>query len=64
MLEKIFNRIRESGERYFSILANETTGVSRIEKLCVLLRYVYQENNVQEDFVGFFEGEDVQCLEE
>ena len=49
--EPIVGEVRES--RYYSILADEATDCSLIERLALIFRFVDEENNIREEFVSF-----------
>jgi hypothetical protein len=45
--------IPKSG-KFFSLIAEETMDLSKMEQVCVCLRYVEQDFTIQERFFGFF----------
>lgn len=51
ILNKIVDKINKS--QCFSILADETTNVSNIEQLSLCVRYVDNNNMLNEDFIQF-----------
>jgi len=51
ILNKIVDKINKS--QCFSILADETTDVSNIEQLSLCVRYVDNNNMLNEDFIQF-----------
>ncbi|XP_022160028.1 uncharacterized protein LOC111026282 [Myzus persicae] len=50
VLSLLLNRIHKA--KYYCVLFDETTDVSHIFQLSILIRYIY-ENMVREDFIGF-----------
>jgi len=54
-LKKIVNNINKS--KCFSVLADETTDISTKEQLAICVRYISEDNMLQEVFLQFFEIE-------
>ena len=46
--------MEDIGEGYFSIIADEFTDISNKEQLSIVLRWIDEELDPQEDFIGFF----------
>lgn len=53
--EKIIETILPPTCAYFSIIVDETTDNSRLEQVCIVLRYLDADMIIQEKFVGFFD---------
>ena len=51
IIDKIVHRVADV--KYFSVLADETTDVSRKEQMSVIIRYVAKNLSIREDFLGF-----------
>ena len=54
--DKTAAEVNEAGA--FSLLADEASDSSNKEQLPPVVRFVDKENNVREEFVGFYESED------
>ena len=54
--DKTAAEVNEAGA--FSLLADEASDSSNKEQLPLVVRFVDKENNVREEFVGFYESED------
>ena len=48
-------------QKYFSIMLDETSDISRLEQVCISFRYVTDELVIKEDFVGFYETGDTKA---
>lgn len=59
VLNKVLNEVRR--EKYFSIMIDETSDISRLEQVCIALRYVTDELVVKEQFVGFYQTGDTKA---
>uniref|UniRef100_A0A2S2P594 Repressor of the inhibitor of the protein kinase n=1 Tax=Schizaphis graminum TaxID=13262 RepID=A0A2S2P594_SCHGA len=55
ILRKIAKKVNES--KCFSVLADETTDISTKEQLAICVRYISEDNMLNEDFLQFFEIE-------
>ncbi|XP_015374309.1 PREDICTED: uncharacterized protein LOC107169164, partial [Diuraphis noxia] len=51
ILKNVLERVKQL--KFYSVIFNETTDISKISQLVTVIRYVYK-NEVYEDFVGFF----------
>ena len=47
------------GRKFFSIMADEGTDISNIEQLSLCVRTVDDDFNVDEDFIGFYEVDNI-----
>ncbi len=47
---------------YFSIIADETTDSSKSEQVCIVIRYIDEELNIHEKFVGFFDTDSTTAI--
>ena len=43
---------------YWSLIADETTDIAKIEQFCFVIRYADSQLNLQERFLGFWETPD------
>ena len=43
---------------FWSLIADETTDIGRIEQMCFVVRYADNNLNIQERFLGFFDTPD------
>lgn len=55
ILRKIAKKVNES--KCYSVLADETTDISTKEQLAICVRYISEDNMLNEDFLQFFEIE-------
>ncbi|VEN39225.1 unnamed protein product [Callosobruchus maculatus] len=53
VLNGILQAVRNA--KYYSIMVDETSDISRLEQVSLCLRHVDEKLNVTEDFVGFYE---------
>lgn len=53
----IIEKIRKA--KFFTVLADETTDISRVEQFSMCVRYLDSENNIREDFLIFVPVHDV-----
>jgi hypothetical protein len=51
--DKILQQIRAA--KYYSILIDETSDISRLEQVSICIRYVDDKFEIKEDFIGFYE---------
>lgn len=60
LADGVLNRILQSvrNAKYYSIMVDETSDVSRLEQVAVCFRHVDEELKVIENFVGFYETKD------
>ena len=59
ILRKIISEVQT--QKYFAIMIDETSDLSRLEQVCISFRYVTDELVIKEDFVGFYETGNTQA---
>jgi hypothetical protein len=50
----IRTKMLPASDQFFALIANETMDLSKVEQVCVCLRYVQQDFTIQERFFGFY----------
>lgn len=55
--DEILNTIllKISVNKFYSIIFDETTDISKVSQMSILVRYLDRENNIREDFLGFID---------
>lgn len=59
VLNGILLSVRDA--KYYSIMVDETSDISRLEQVSICFRYVDENLNVIEDFAGFYETKDTKA---
>ena len=49
--EQILNEVKEA--KFFAILADEDTDRSSVEQMSLVIRYIYRNCSIREEFIGF-----------